>query len=70
MNHVKPQLMTKKIVTIVLYKFFHGIHETNATHMAYQFNVGSSTMTKYEDIIKLFVKSQNFAKKAIWPNFA
>jgi len=54
----------------VLYKFFHGIHETNATHMAYQFNVGSSTIAKYVDVIKLFVKSQNFAKKPIWPNFA
>jgi hypothetical protein len=50
----------------MLYKFFHGIHETNATHMVDQFNLGSSTITKYVDIIKLFVKSHNSAEKPIW----
>ncbi len=47
-NLVQPQVVTIKIVAIVIYRLAHG---TNATHMANQFNVGASTIRKYVDIV-------------------
>jgi predicted AAA+ superfamily ATPase len=45
-NLIQPQVEIRKIVTIVINRL---AHENSATHMANQFNVGTSTIRKYVD---------------------
>jgi hypothetical protein len=47
-NLVKSQLEIRKILIVVLYKF---VHEFNPKHISNMFNVGTSTIHIYVDII-------------------
>ncbi len=47
-NLFQPQVETRKIVVIMIYRLVHGI---SATHNVDWFNVGTSTIMKYVDIM-------------------
>jgi hypothetical protein len=61
LNPTRPQLTIRKIMTIVVYLFLHGL---NVTHMVNWLNLGASTIRKYVYIVcdVLINKNKMFGK--------